>query len=79
MFCWYEKYLKKIHFILLAPNLSFWSSIPTDSIPHLPDHHHSNIILNETKYYITFMTNEGDTPKILAALFAGAWLNPKRG
>lgn len=42
-------------------------------------HYHSNIILDKKKYYISFYTNEGDTPKILAALFALTWLSPKRG
>jgi hypothetical protein len=31
------------------------------------------------KYYVTFQTNEGDTPKIVAGLMGGAWLSPQRG
>jgi hypothetical protein len=33
----------------------------------------------DTKTYVVFQTNEGDTPKIVAGLFGGSWLNPKRG
>jgi hypothetical protein len=29
--------------------------------------------------YVTFQTNEGDTPKIVAGLFGGTWLSPRRG
>lgn len=31
------------------------------------------------KVYVTFQTNEGDTPKIVAGLFGGTWLSPARG
>jgi hypothetical protein len=28
---------------------------------------------------VTFQTNEGDTPKIVAGLYGGTWLSPRRG
>lgn len=33
----------------------------------------------EDKYYIAFMTNEGDTPRVITTFFFGAWENPDRG
>lgn len=33
----------------------------------------------EPKYYLAFMTNEGDTPRVFTTFFFGAWENPERG
>lgn len=33
----------------------------------------------EDKYYMAFMTNEGDTPRVITTFFFGAWENPERG
>ena len=66
-----------------APNLSFWARVAAGSLagvfgsaaraaapPPAP---------LQNKVYVTFQTNEGDTPKIVAGLFGGSWLNPNRG
>jgi hypothetical protein len=66
-----------------APNLSFWARVAAGSLagvfgsvaraaapPPAP---------LQDKVYVTFQTNEGDTPKIVAGLFGGSWLNPNRG
>lgn len=67
-----------------APNLSFWAKVPVaPSAPgrpgpaHLPVRPSTKALAD--KFYLTFETNEGDTPKILAALQGGAWLSPDRG
>ena len=44
------------------------------AVSHVPQHHPLR-----NKVYVTFQTNEGDTPKIVAGLFGGSWLNPNRG
>lgn len=31
------------------------------------------------KYYLAFMTNEGDTPRVFTTFFFGAWKDPERG
>jgi hypothetical protein len=69
-----------------TPNLSFWSLMPlptaqsqaTGKPRKLPtaDNHHK---LNRSKYYVTFVTNEGDTPRIVDSLFGAAWADPRRG
>ncbi|MBC7329496.1 hypothetical protein H5T88_03970 [bacterium] len=64
-----------------APNLSFHSKAPlSKGFKFLQSYKFtlSNTKL-EKKYYIAFVTNEGDTPKIVAGWQAGGWLNPHRG
>jgi len=61
-----------------APNLSFWSVVPVETSPKLPNNI-NHFTLDPKKYYLTFMTNEADTPKIVAGLFGGEWVNPQRG
>jgi hypothetical protein len=65
-----------------SPNFSFWARLA------LPDgraearqlpHHDRGIELDKTKYYVTFETNEGDTPRVLASAMCSSWPNPKRG
>jgi hypothetical protein len=67
-----------------APNLSFWARLASGSLskafgksaraaaPSPPPR-------LQKKVYVTFQTNEGDTPKIVAGFFGGSWLNPLRG
>ncbi len=64
-----------------AANLSFHSKAPVRkgfSFKQKNKYTLENTKL-EKKYYIAFLTNEGDTPKIVAAWQAGGWLNPHRG
>ncbi|MBC7327856.1 hypothetical protein H5T87_07045 [bacterium] len=64
-----------------APNLSFHSKAPLTKgfyFKQRNKHSITNTKLEE-KYYIAFVTNEGDTPKIVAGWQAGGWLNPHRG
>lgn len=71
-----------------APNLSLWAFLAT-VLPPIAKHRFGNLARAvsaskepaplKKKVYITFQTNEGDTPKIVAGLFGGAWLNPQRG
>lgn len=60
-----------------APNLSFWTHISANA-PTLP-YHATNTPLDPNRAYITWQSNEGDTPKIAAGLQSGAWLDPARG
>ena len=66
-----------------APNLSFWARLAAQGLdgalgkaaratppPAAPP---------RNKVYVTFQTNEGDTPKIVTGLMGGSWLNPRRG
>lgn len=69
-----------------APNLSFQVSVGTkypalangkDNQPfHLPP---APITTLHPIAYVTFETNEGDTPKIAASWQSGAWFDPGRG
>ena len=66
-----------------APNLSVWARLPCDAggrrvARALPRHDRGMAYDPRTKY-AAFMTNEGDTPWVLAQLFSGAWLDPARG
>ncbi|MGB9877245.1 MAG: GxGYxYP domain-containing protein [bacterium] len=64
-----------------APNLSFHSKAPVSKGFRFKQRN-KHTILNtklEEKYYVAFVTNEGDTPKIVAGWEAGGWLNPHRG
>ena len=68
-----------------APNLSFWAffAIAPDALHHafgrVARRATSPPLTLKTKTYVTFETNEGDTPKIVAGLFGGSWLNKNRG
>ena len=35
----------------------------------------TGVNLNSSKYYVTFETNEGDTPRILVSAMTSAWCN----
>ena len=67
-----------------SPNLSFWAvmPLPPDAIGgkarKLPSGD-SGKPLDKTKYYVTFETNEGDTPRIIVSSFGSSWASPKRG
>jgi hypothetical protein len=72
-----------------APNLSFWAALALPPAPggeapppppqqQLP-YHRSAAALDAGACYVTLQSNEGDTPKIAAALQQNAWLDPRRG
>ena len=67
-----------------APNLSFWAILalppdaPSGRARKLPTGD-SGKILNRSKYYLTFETNEGDTPRIIVSAFGSSWASPLRG
>jgi hypothetical protein len=69
-----------------SPNLSFWAILALDpSSPgggkkarHLPSGD-AGRALDRSKYYVTFETNEGDTPRIVVSAFGSSWANPQRG
>ena len=65
-----------------TPNLSFWRRLGLARglapLP-LPAHHDSGRALDGGKVYVTFETNEGDTPRILTSQFTSAWVSPNRG
>jgi hypothetical protein len=63
-----------------AGNLSFHARVPCRK-RRLRQPRHGRQPLSEPrdKYYLAFMTNEGDTPRVLATFFFGAWLDPHRG
>ena len=76
-----------------APNLSFWAALalpaPAEAAPAPPlpppppqqqlPYHRSAAALDAGACYVTLQSNEGDTPKIAAALQQNAWLDPRRG
>jgi hypothetical protein len=64
-----------------TPNLSFWRilSVAANATPLPLPHHDSGEKLDAQTHYVTFVTNEGDTPRILTSQFARAWQSPKRG
>lgn len=61
-----------------APNLSFWLHVASAQ-PALPYNSDATIALESDHVYISWQTNEGDTPKIAAALQGGLWIDPARG
>jgi hypothetical protein len=61
-----------------ASNTSFWAKVPARGDLRLPISPPRSKPL-EAKFYLTFQTNEGDTPKILACLMSQAWISDKRG
>ena len=63
-----------------AGNLSFHARVPCRKRRfRQPRHGRTAIAQPEDKYYLAFMTNEGDTPRVLATFFFGAWLDAHRG
>ena len=64
-----------------APNLSFHSKVPLSKGFKFQQSNKFTLFNTkiEKKYYVAFITNEGDTPKIVAGWQAGGWLNPHRG
>eukprot|EP01050_Picozoa_sp_SAG11_P003985 SAG11_NODE_242_length_11757_cov_9.613999_1_plen_1005_part_00 len=66
-----------------SPNLSFWALLPLPAAANgkarrLPSGD-SGAALDRSKYYLTFETNEGDTPRIVASAFGSSWASPLRG
>jgi hypothetical protein len=71
-----------------APNLSFWAALALNDEPRdgraaasslqLP-YNRNEAALDAGACYVAVQSNEGDTPKIAAALQQGAWLDPRRG
>lgn len=67
-----------------SPNLSFWALLPLPpsraggTARRLPSGD-SGRALDRGKYYVTFETNEGDTPRIVDSAFGSSWASPLRG
>lgn len=66
-----------------TPNLSFWARLTCDregrrKARALP-HNDRGMTLNRSKYYVTFETNEGDTPRILVSAMGSSWASTRRG
>jgi hypothetical protein len=66
-----------------SPNLSFWALLPLPAAAggkarRLPSGD-SGRPLDRGKYYLTFETNEGDTPRIVDSAFGSSWASPLRG
>ena len=64
-----------------APNLSFHAQVPAEmtSFHQKSRIDRASIKLDESKFYVAFMTTEGDAIKIHMAFQGGAWHDPKRG
>lgn len=67
----------------MQPNLSFWALLQLPKAAggksrRLPAGD-SGKSLDESKYYVTFETNEGDTPRIVVSAFGSSWASPLRG
>jgi len=67
---------------LSTASLSFWATLPTRSGGRksrpLPQHDRG-VKLNSSKYYVTFVTNDGDTARIVGAAMGQAWPSAQRG
>jgi len=77
-----ERVSKWGNFIMCAcaPNLSFHSKVPAKrGFRYKWGHKGPGEVRLERKYYVAFLTNEGDTPKIAVGLMGGAWLAKWRG
>ena len=65
-----------------SENLSFWAKLKLKDgrakARRLP-RNDRGIILDRKKYYVTFETNEGDTPRLLVSAMVSAWASPQRG
>lgn len=67
---------------IATPNLSFWARLRGANVPAvkpLPRRDSRGLKLDRSKRYVTFFTNEGDTPRIVTSLMSSIWLSPKRG
>ena len=65
-----------------SPDLSFWAAFPLPEGVGAPRPLPTNdrgAPLNRSKSYVTFMTNEGDTPRILDSVFSSSWASSDRG
>jgi len=64
-----------------APNLSFHHGVPAETARFRQKARldRSKLRLERDKYYVAFMTSEGDAMKIHTVLHGQAWLNPDRG
>lgn len=65
-----------------SPNFSFWSRLALPegrTVARKLPTNDRGIALDRSKYYVTFETNEGDTPRVLASAMCSSWPNPKRG
>jgi len=64
-----------------APNLSFHARVPVERQAFRQKSHvdKSKLVLEEDKYYVAFMTTEGDALKIHLAFQGGAWHDEQRG
>ena len=60
-----------------APNLSFFASLKVNTVK-LP-YHRSSTTLDRSQVYVTFQSNEGDTPKNAYSFRGGNWLLDSRG
>jgi hypothetical protein len=66
-----------------SPNLSFWARLVCDATGRrearrLP-HNDRGMKLNRSKFYVTFETNEGDTPRVLVSGISSSWARSSRG
>lgn len=64
-----------------APNLSFHARVPADMQTFRQKSHvdKAALTLEEGRYYVAFLTTEGDALKIHMAFHGGAWHDPRRG
>lgn len=63
-----------------APNLSFHAQVKPDSpVLRQKSHRDPASLKLEDKFYISFMTTEGDAMKIHTVFQGGAWRDPNRG
>ena len=65
-----------------SPNLSFWAKLKlangAKQARRLPVNDRG-MKLDRSKYYVTFETNEGDTPRVLVSAMVSAWASQDRG
>jgi hypothetical protein len=60
-------------------NLGFFASVVADHTKLRLPSTAATRPLNRSRNYVTFQTNEGDTPKSAIGLQHGSWLDPRRG
>jgi hypothetical protein len=60
-------------------NLSFFSKIPVAKTAFRQDFHRAENKRLGPKYYIAFVTSDGDAPKLAQTFYAGHWFDPSRG
>jgi hypothetical protein len=72
--------------VLRGLNMSFWANVDYNSVNLDMSRADSNMVLDDTKYYVMFQSSEGDTASYLSGLQMsgkwlgdyGAWLKPNR-